>query len=359
MTLARAGAASPLLLFVACGPSTRFMAQDVNGVAPEQAALRDGFGRTIDYVRLSLTDRCDLRCRYCMAEDMVFLPRAEILSLEEIAELARRFVARGVKRIRLTGGEPLARRGAVQVASAIGALIGKGLNELTMTTNATRLREHAPALRAAGIERINVSLDTRDPAKFRHITRHGDVTQVLDGIAAAKDAGFAIKINMVALKAFNDDEIEPMLDWCGEQGFGLSLIETMPLGVIEDDRTDRFLPLTGVKERLEAKYTLVPSVQRTGGPARYCTVAELGATLGLISPLTQNFCEGCNRIRVSASGQLYMCLGHEDRVDLRAGLRDEADLDAAIDRALRIKPARHDFDLSTPATVRHMSVTGG
>jgi len=334
------------------------MAESVNS----PASLRDGFGRTIDYVRLSLTDRCDLRCTYCMAEDMVFLPRSEILTLEEIGELARRFVARGVKRIRLTGGEPLSRRGAPQVAREIGTLLGHGLDELTMTTNATRLREYAPELRAAGIERINVSLDTRDPAKFRHITRHGDVARVLDGIAAAKDAGLAVKINMVALKGLNDDEIEPMLVWCAEQGFGLSLIETMPLGQVEEDRTDRFWPLTAVREALERRYTLVPSTKRTGGPARYYTIAELGVTLGLISPLTRNFCDGCNRIRVSASGQLYMCLGHENRVDLRAALRGEQGdgaLDAAIDRALRIKPARHEFDLTTPATARHMSVTGG
>ncbi|MBA3896270.1 MAG: GTP 3',8-cyclase MoaA [Sphingomonadaceae bacterium] len=324
-------------------------------------ALTDGFGRSIDYVRLSLTDRCDLRCRYCMAEDMVFLPRAEILSLEEIAELARRFVARGVKRIRLTGGEPLARRGALQVAREIGAMIGRGLDEVTLTTNGTRLVEFADALHDAGIRRINVSLDTRDPGKFRFITRHGDVARVLAGITAAKNAGLAVKINMVALKGFNDDEIAPMLGWCGEQGFGLSLIETMPLGEVDDDRTDRFLPLTEVRERLEARYTLVPSARRTGGPARYWEVLELGATLGLISPLSHNFCESCNRIRVSASGQLYMCLGHDDRIDLRAALRsdDRALLDAAIDRALRIKPARHAFDIATPATVRHMSATGG
>jgi GTP 3',8-cyclase len=328
----------------------------------EAMNLRDGFGRTIDYVRLSLTDRCDLRCRYCMAEDMIFLPRAEILSLEEIAALAAAFVARGVKRIRLTGGEPLARRGAVQVASAIGQLLnGAGLHELTMTTNATRLRTHAGALRAAGIDRINISLDTRDPDKFRHITRHGDVAQVLDGIAAAKDAGFQIKINMVALKDFNEDEIEPMARWCGDQGFGLSLIETMPLGLIEDDRTDRFLPLTLVRDRLAAHYTLIPSVKRTGGPARYWTVTELGLTLGLISPMTQNFCESCNRIRVSAAGQLFMCLGHDSNVDLRAALRsgDPAQLDDALALALRTKPQRHDFDLTMPATARHMSVTGG
>jgi GTP 3',8-cyclase len=323
--------------------------------------LNDGYGRRIDYVRLSLTDRCDMRCRYCMAEDMTFLPRSEVLSLEEIVDLTHRFVARGVKRIRLTGGEPLARRGALQVAAGIGKLIGHGLDELTLTTNATRLAEFAEPLHDAGIRRINVSLDTRDPDRFRYITRQGDLDRVLGGIAAAKAAGLAIKINMVALKGFNEDEIESMLIWCGDQGFGLSLIETMPLGRIDDDRTDRFLPLTAVQDALDAKYTLVPSDKKTGGPARYWMVPELGATLGLISPLTRNFCDNCNRIRVSASGQLYMCLGHEDKVDLRAALRsgDPGAVDDAVDLALRLKPRRHDFDLTTPATTRHMSVTGG
>ena len=328
---------------------------------PPSSTLNDGFGRRIDYVRLSLTDRCDMRCRYCMAEDMTFLPRGEVLSLEEIVNLAGRFVARGVKRIRLTGGEPLARRGALQVVAGIGKLIGSGLDELTMTTNATRLAEFAEPLHDAGIRRINVSLDTRDPERFRYITRQGDLSRVLAGIAAAKAAGLSVKINMVALKGLNEDEIEPMLVWCGEQGFGLSLIETMPLGVIDDDREDRFLPLTTVQNALETKYTLVPSDKKTGGPARYWTIPELGATLGLISPLTRNFCDNCNRIRVSASGQLYMCLGHEDKVDLREALRsgDDNAVDDAVNTALRLKPRRHDFDLATPATARHLNVTGG
>ncbi len=323
--------------------------------------MADSYGRRISYVRLSLTDRCDMRCRYCMAEDMEFLPRSEILSLEEIADIAGRFVARGVTRIRLTGGEPLARRGAVQVAKAIGAHLGNGLDELTLTTNATRLRDHAEGLRDAGVRRINVSLDSRDPERFRHITRFGDLDRVLDGIQAGKDAGLAIKINMVALKGLNEDEIAPMLDWCGEQGFDLSLIETMPLGMIDEDRTDRFLPLTDVKTALDARYALLPSTHKTGGPARYWTLAGTETRLGLISPLTRNFCEGCNRIRVSASGQLYMCLGHEDRVDLRAALRsgDPHAVDDAVDRALLLKPKAHDFHLDTPATQRHMNVTGG
>lgn len=323
--------------------------------------LTDGFGRHITYVRLSLTDRCDMRCRYCMAEDMTFLPRSEILSLEEIAELARHFVARGVKRIRLTGGEPLARRGAVDAAKAIGALLGNGLDELTLTTNATFLAEHAAGLWDAGIRRINVSLDSRDPERFRYITRQGDLKRVLTGIAAAKASGFSIKINMVALKGLNEDEIGDMLAWCKEQGFDLSLIETMPLGQMDDDRTDRFLPLTEVRERLERQFTLISSTHKTGGPARYLTVDDSKTRLGLISPLTHNFCESCNRIRVSAAGQLYMCLGHDNNVDLRGALRSGNPelVNTAFDRAMGTKPARHDFDLSTPATVRHMNVTGG
>ena len=324
-------------------------------------ALHDGFGRRVDYVRLSLTDRCDLRCRYCMAEEMVFLPRGDVLSLEEIAELARHFVARGVRRIRLTGGEPLARRGATQVAAEIGELLGNGLDELTLTTNATRLAEHAGALWAAGIRRINVSLDSLDAERFRFVTRHGDLDTVLGGIEAARRTGFAIKINMVALKGINDDEIVAILAWCGARGLDLSLIETMPIGAVDDVRADRFFPLTEARARIEQVYDLIPSTRRTGGPARYWQVPALGITLGLISPLTRNFCDSCNRVRVSASGQLYMCLGHEDKVDLRAAMRSggAGALDATIGRALRLKPARHDFDLATPATARHMNVTGG
>jgi GTP 3',8-cyclase len=330
-------------------------------MAEPRSQLNDQYGRRINYVRLSLTDRCDMRCRYCMAEEMVFLPRSEILSLEEIVTLAEKFVARGVTRIRLTGGEPLARRGAVDVANAIGALRGQGLDELTMTTNASRLVEHAAALRKAGIERLNVSLDTRDAAKFAYVTRKGDLDTVLSGIAAAKRQGIAIKINMVALKDINDQEVGSMLSWCIDQGFDLSLIETMPLGIIDDDRTDRFLPLTEVKEQLDSQFALLPSTHKTGGPARYWSVAGSNTRLGLISPLTRNFCEGCNRIRVSASGQLYMCLGHDAHVDLRAALRsdDVSAVDDAVDRALGAKPLAHDFQLDTPATVRHMNVTGG
>lgn len=331
---------------MACGPSS---------------ALQDRFGRRINYVRLSLTDRCDMRCRYCMAEQMTFLPRSEILSLEEIATLARAFVARGVTKIRLTGGEPLVRRGATDLAREIGTLIGQGLEELTLTTNGARLAEHADALWDAGIRRVNVSLDTRDEARFRDVTRLGRLSDVMEGLSAAKAKGFSVKINMVALKAINDDEYADMLRWCVEQGFDLSFIETMPLGDTGEDRTDRFVPLTEVRATLDAAFNLIPSTHRTGGPARYWAVEGSATRVGFISPLTANFCASCNRVRVSASGKLYMCLGHEDHVDLRAALRgdDPTALDALLDAAIGAKPERHHFDLGTAATQRHMSVTGG
>jgi cyclic pyranopterin phosphate synthase len=327
-------------------------------------SLSDAFGRRIDYVRLSVTDRCDLRCRYCMSEAMSFLPRREILTIEEVAELADAFVARGVTRIRLTGGEPLARRGIDDLARRIGRQLGHRLEELTLTTNATRLAEYAGALVEAGMQRVNVSLDSRDPERFRHITRTGDVEQVLGGIATAKAAGLGIKINMVALKGLNENEIAPMIEWCGVQGFDLTLIETMPLGVVDEDRTDRYLPLDGVRARLEARFTLIPDMHRTGGPARYVRVAETGGRLGFITPLTHNFCDGCNRLRVTVDGKLTMCLGHEDHVDLKKALREGGRdaLDEAIDQALRLKPRRHHFSITSgaePAVSRHMNVTGG
>lgn len=302
-----------------------------------------------------------MRCRYCMAEDMVFLPRSAILSLEELAHLAQALVARGVTRIRLTGGEPLVRRGATDLAKKIGRLLGQGLDELTLTTNGARLAEHADALWDAGIRRINISLDTRDPNKFKTISRVGHLPDVLGGIAAAKAKGFAIKINMVALKSLNEDEICDMLDWCCAEGFDLSLIETMPLGDVGDDRTNRFYPLTAAKQEIETRFALMPATHRTGGPARYWAIAGSATRLGLISPLTNNFCASCNRVRISAAGELFMCLGHEDKVDLRAAMRsDDPDaLDRALDRAMGAKPERHHFDLTSPATRRHMSVTGG
>jgi len=333
--------------------------------ARAQNPLIDGFGRRITYLRVSVTDRCDLRCRYCMSEAMSFLPRSAILSLEEIGEIADAFVARGVRKIRLTGGEPLVRRGVIDLARTIGRHVGQGLDELTLTTNGTRLVEQAAALRDAGIRRVNVSLDSRDPDLFRHITRHGDVAQVLDGIAAAKAAGLRIKINMVALKGVNEDEIAPMLRWCAAEGHDLTLIETMPLGAIDEDRVDRYLPLDAVRDRLAEDFTLIPTLERTGGPARYYEIEGLATRIGLITPLTENFCGGCNRVRLTVEGKLYMCLGQEDRVDLRQALRDggPAALDAAIDQAMALKPLRHDFAIAdreaAPAVSRHMSVTGG
>ncbi len=327
-------------------------------------SLVDSFGRTISYLRISVTDRCDLRCRYCMAEEMTFLPKAALLSLEEIAIIAERFIARGITKIRLSGGEPLVRRDVAELVRRLGRHVGAGLDELTMTTNGTRLAEHADALVAAGIRRINVSLDSLDPGVFRHITRHGDVAQVIDGIFAAKRAGLAIKINMVALKGLNENEIAPMLNWCGSNGFDLSLIETMPMGAIDEDRADRFLPLTKVFDDLSKVFDLSRDDHRSGGPARYWRVGNHGTRLGLISPLTANFCDGCNRVRLTTEGKLYMCLGQDDQVDLKAVLRAEGieGLDAALDTAMRLKPARHNFQIApggAPAVARHMSVTGG
>lgn len=335
------------------------MEDSVNSPSP----MIDGFGRRITYVRMSVTDRCDLRCRYCMAERMTFLPRKDVLSLEEIVELADVFIARGVKRIRLTGGEPLVRKGIDQLVSALGTRIGSGLDELTMTTNGTQLAAHARALADAGIRRVNVSLDSRDPERFRHITRRGDLTAVLGGIEAAARAGLKIKINMVALKGLNEDEFGPMLRWCASEGHDLTLIETMPLGEVEEDRTDRYLPLNEVRERLASEFVLVPSIARTGGPARYFEVEGLGIRLGLITPLTHNFCDGCNRIRVAATGTVYGCLGHDQKVELRELLRSGGPdaVTGALDRLLAGKPKGHQFriEAARPAVERHMSVTGG
>ena len=323
----------------------------------------DGFGRRITYVRMSVTDRCDLRCRYCMAEHMTFLPRKNVLSLEEIVELADIFIARGVKRIRLTGGEPLVRKGIDRLVLELGKRVGKGLDELTMTTNGTQLERYAPMLFDAGIRRINASLDSRDPDRFRHITRRGDLAQVLRGIEAAARAGLGIKINMVALRGINEDEIAPMMRWCASQGYDLTLIETMPLGEVEEDRTEHYLPLSEVSNRLKREFPLIPSLARTGGPARYYEVEGLGVRLGLITPLTQNFCEGCNRIRVAATGTVFGCLGHDQKVELRDLLRGggaEA-VDDALDRLLAGKPKGHQFriEAARPAVERHMNVTGG
>lgn len=325
--------------------------------------LVDSFGRRIDYVRLSVTDRCDLRCRYCMAETMQFLPRSELLTLEELADLARIFVRRGVRRIRLTGGEPLVRRNLEQLVRAIAELQSEGLDEVTLTTNGTQLSTKAAMLVSAGVKRINVSLDTLRAERFAFVTRRGSLDQVLEGLEVARSAGLSVRINMVALKGINQDECGPMLRWCGEQGFDLCLIETMPLGQIDEDRSDRYLSLNEVKAELERSFTLLPSLHRTGGPARYYEVQQTGNRLGLITPLTNNFCAGCNRIRVTATGTIYGCLGHDQKVELREifRLHGAAAVDEALSRLLALKPERHQFaiDRAEPAVARHMSVTGG
>ena len=323
----------------------------------------DSFGRRITYVRMSVTDRCDLRCRYCMAETMTFLPRSDMLSVEEIVRLADIFIGRGVKLIRLTGGEPLVRKGIERLVRELGKRIGRGLDELTLTTNGTQLERHANMLFESGIRRINVSLDSLDPARFRHITRRGDLARVLAGIEAASSAGLKIKINMVALKSLNEDEIGSMLRWCASEGHDLTLIETMPLGEVEEDRTANYLPLDDVRRRLEREFRLTPSLTRTGGPARYYEVEGLGARLGFITPLTHNFCDGCNRIRVAATGTVFGCLGHDQKVELRNLLRTggAGAVTQALDELLAGKPERHQFRIEAvrPALQRHMSVTGG
>jgi cyclic pyranopterin phosphate synthase len=326
-------------------------------------AMIDSFGRRISYVRMSVTDRCDLRCRYCMAEQMQFLPKRDILTFEEIVALANLFIARGVRRMRLTGGEPLVRRGFVDLACALGERIGHGLDELTLTTNGTQLSACAADLRRAGIRRVNVSLDSRRADRFRAITRRGELPRVLGGIEAAAAAGLAIKINMVALRGLNDDEIEDMLLWCATGGYDLTLIETMPLGDVGEERMPRYLPLSEVKRSLEERYALTPSLVRTGGPARYYEVGGLGIRLGFITPLTGNFCDGCNRIRVAATGTVFGCLGHDQKVELRDLLRSggTAAASAALDELLAGKPRGHQFRIEAPlpAVARHMSVTGG
>ncbi len=328
------------------------------------APLIDPFGRAITYLRLSVTDRCDLRCVYCMAEDMSFLPRAEILSLEELERLAGAFVALGVTRLRLTGGEPLVRRGILTLIERLGARLGHGLDELTLTTNGTHLAEHAGTLARAGIRRINVSLDTLDPGRFTRLTRWGRLDRVLAGLDAARAAGLAIKINTVALRGENEHEWDALIAWCGEQGFDLCLIETMPMGDIGADRTDLYLPLSQVRAHLEETWTLDPTEYKTPGPARYVRIRETGRRLGFITPLTHNFCEGCNRVRLTVSGRLFMCLGQNDSADLRGALRgseNETDLHEAIRSAIARKPKGHDFVIErrAPAVARHMSVTGG
>ena len=326
-------------------------------------ALIDPFARPITYLRVSVTDRCDLRCVYCMAEDMTFLPRADILSLEELERVCLAFVDSGVRKLRITGGEPLVRRNVISLFQSLGARLGEGLDELTLTTNGTQLAKHAQALAQAGVKRINVSLDTLDPDRFARLTRWGKLSQVFGGIFAARDAGLAIKINAVALRGENEDEFDEMLAWCGQHGFDLCLIETMPMGEIGPERVDQYLPLSLVRARLAQRWTLLESAYRTGGPARYVTVQETGRQLGFITPMTHNFCEDCNRVRLTVTGTLYMCLGQDDAADLRAPLRRGDDLQLAIGEAISRKPKGHDFVIDrsqrAPAVARHMSVTGG
>ncbi len=334
-------------------------------------ALIDPFGRAVSYLRVSVTDRCDMRCVYCMAEEMVFLPKPEVLSLEELERLCGLFVRTGTRRLRITGGEPLVRRGIDGFLQSLGGWLNRGegrpgLDEITLTTNGSRLAGFAPLLRRAGLKRVNVSLDTLDPERFRAITRVGRLERTLEGIQAARAEGLAVRVNMVAMRDTNEDEIDSMIAWCGRVGADLCLIETMPMGDTGEDRTERYLPLSLVRARIERRWTLEPSAYRTGGPARYARVAETGRRLGFITPMSHNFCESCNRVRLSCTGTLFMCLGQDDAADLRrplrAGLPDEqiiAEIRAAIDR----KPKGHDFIIdrrdAPGAIARHMSVTGG
>lgn len=330
-------------------------------------ALIDPFGRHVSYLRVSVTDRCDFRCVYCMAEDMTFLPRKDLLTLEELDRLCSAFIAQGVKKLRLTGGEPLVRKGIMTLVESLSRHLKSGaLEELTLTTNGSQLAKYAKELALHGVKRINVSVDTLDPVKFKKITRWGELDKVLDGIKAAQDAGLSIKINAVALKGVNEHEIPDMVRWCHGQNLELTLIETMPLGDIDGDRTDQYLPLSVVRAQLMDHFKLIDDPHRTGGPARYVQVAETGGRLGFITPLTHNFCESCNRVRLTCTGTLYMCLGQEDAADLRAPLRaSEGDelLHAAITAAIARKPKGHDFIIdrthNKPAVSRHMSVTGG
>jgi cyclic pyranopterin phosphate synthase len=327
--------------------------------------LIDGFGRTITYLRLSVTDRCDLRCTYCMSERPEFTPKANVLSLEELEIVARAFIARGVRKIRLTGGEPLARRNIVSLVEGLSQYVSSGdLDEVTLTTNGTQLANFASSLKEAGVRRVNVSLDTLDRAKFAAIARRDALERVLAGIDAALAAGLAVKINAVALKDRNLDEIPSLIEWAHERGMELTLIEVMPLGDVGEEREGQFAPLRDVRSALEKRWTLEPDDHRTGGPARYVRVRETGGRLGFITPLTANFCDGCNRVRVACTGELYMCLGRQARVDLKAALRSggESALTEALDLAMARKPLGHDFDAARPAAgavPRFMSATGG
>jgi cyclic pyranopterin phosphate synthase len=336
-------------------------------LAPDTGTLTDPFGRTIDTLRVSVTDRCNLRCTYCMSEDMRFLPKADLLSLEEIERLCTVFVRRGIRHLRLTGGEPLMRRGILDLVNRLSRHLKNGaLEELTLTTNGVRLRDYAKGLADAGVRRINVSLDSLERETFARVARSDCLYQVLDGISAAQDAGLKIKINTVALKRDNAAELPRLVQWAHDGGLDITLIETMPLGAVDEDRTDQFLSLADVRREMESYWTLTELADRTGGPARYVRVAETGGRLGFITPLTNNFCESCRRMRVTCTGTLYMCLGQEGSVDLRGPLRESREdrlLNAAIDKAVAAKPKAHDFLLpvrgAAPALARHMSMTGG
>jgi len=329
--------------------------------------LVDPFARAITYLRVSVTDRCDFRCVYCMAENMVFLPKQDLLSLEELDRLCSAFVAKGVRKLRLTGGEPLVRRGIMTLVASLARHLAAGdLDELTLTTNGSQLVKYAGDLKAHGVKRINVSLDTLDADKFRAITRWGDLDQVLAGIQAARAAGLAVKINAVALKGVNEDELGDLVEWAHHGGMDITIIEVMPLGDVSEGRLDQYLPLSMVRARLAERFTLDEIEYSTGGPARYVRVGETGGRLGFITPLTHNFCESCNRVRITCTGTLYMCLGQEDATDLRAALRASESNDllhAAIEEAIGRKPKGHDFVIDRrhkrPALGRHMSVTGG
>jgi cyclic pyranopterin phosphate synthase len=330
--------------------------------------LVDPYGRHVTYLRVSVTDRCDFRCVYCMSEHMTFLPKKDLLTLEELDRLCSAFVSRGVKKLRITGGEPLVRKDIMTLFRSLGRHLATGaLEELTLTTNGSQLERYAAELREAGVKRVNVSIDTLDPERFKAITRWGDLAQVIKGLEAAEKAGLAIKINAVALKGVNEHEIDDLVRFAHGRGADLTLIETMPLGDIEGDRTDQYLPLSIVRARLMDRWTLDDIPYRTGGPARYVRIRETGGRLGFITPMTHNFCESCNRVRLTCTGTLYMCLGQEDAADLRKPLRacphDDAPLLAAIDAAIARKPKGHDFVIdrrsAKPAVSRHMSVTGG
>ncbi|MBB3963171.1 cyclic pyranopterin phosphate synthase [Rhizobium metallidurans] len=326
----------------------------------------DPFQRAVTYLRVSVTDRCDFRCTYCMAENMNFLPKKDLLTLEELNRLCSAFIAKGVRKLRLTGGEPLVRKNIMHLVRELGKRIGSGLDELTLTTNGSQLARFADELYDCGVRRINVSLDTLDPDKFREITRWGDFHKVMEGIDAAQKAGLHIKLNAVALKDFNDVEMPKMIRFAHGRGMDLTVIETMPMGEIEEDRTDRYLPLSKLRADLEKQFTMSEIGYRTGGPARYVTVEETGGRMGFITPMTHNFCESCNRVRLTCTGTLYMCLGQNDAADLRSAVRateDDGLLYAAIDEAISRKPKGHDFIIdrthNRPAVSRHMSVTGG